>query len=236
MRLSARLQPSDFEGPFASWRRFAEQRMERAALIAVDQGRRVALGNVRSDMQGAGLGRLGNALGSNSDLSRGRGVHRNSRGFSASGALFIRSGSDRSRGAIEAYTQGAEIQPVRSRWLWIPTDNIPRVSMRYRMTPALWNQNGLNQRIGPLVTIRSVNGNPLLIVKNVGVDLTGRKRSAKSLTKAGYPRKGQVEKEFLVAFIGIPRTSRAARVNVKAIMEAISADLPALFEQALGKI
>lgn len=237
MRISARLNPRDFEGPFSEWRRFSEQRIERAALIATDQGRRVGLARVRGDMQGAGLGRLGNAIGSQSDLAEGRGVHHYSNGgFAASGILFIRSGSDRSRGAIEAYTQGAEIQPVRGRWLWIPTDNIPRVTKRFRLTPALWKQNGLDRKIGPLVFVRSINGNPLLVVKQVGVDLSGRRRSAKSLRKNGIPRKGQVEKEFLVAFIGIPRTARAARVSVELIMREVAETLPALFYQALGRI
>lgn len=237
MRLSARLQPGDFSGPFADWRRFAEQRMERAALIATDRAAVRAKAEIRGAMAGAGLGRLGQALDATSDLKRGRGVHRYSGGgFAASGAVYIRSKSDRSRGAIEAYTQGAVIRPVRSKWLWIPTDNIPRVSKRYRLTPALWRENGLDRRIGPLVRIKGSNGYPLLIVRNVGVDLTGRARSAKSLTKRGQPRKGQVQREFIVAFIGIPYTARAARINVDALLAPISGELPALFNEALGRI
>jgi len=237
MRISARLQPGDYDGPFASWRRFAEQRMERAALIATDRGARNMLGEVRSQMAGAGLGRLGNGLGYDSDLRQGRGVHRYADGgFSASGVVFIRSGSERTRGAIEAYTQGAEITPVRSRWLWIPTDNIPRVSKRFRLTPALWVQNGFDQRIGPLVYIKGINGYPLLAVKNVGVDLSGRKRSARSLTKRGMPRAGQTEKQLLIAFVGIPRTARAARVDVNAIARAESSALLSHFNDATGRI
>ena len=237
MRVSARLDRGDFEGPFNEFRRFAEQRMERAALIATDRARNVALQRVRAEIQGAGLGRLGNGVGSGSDLDEGRGVHRYSNGgFSASGVVFVRSGSERTRGAIEAYTEGADIKPVRGRFLWIATDQIPRVTGRFRMTPELYRKNGFEQKIGPLVFVKSINGRPLLVVQNVGVSALGRSRSAKSLTKRGFPRKGQIEKKFLVAFIGIPRTQRAARVDVAAIMRSVAAELPALFNDALGRI
>ena len=63
MRISARLAPGDYDGSFNEFRRFAEQRMEKAALIAVDVGRKRALASIRTGMQGAGLGRLGNGLG-----------------------------------------------------------------------------------------------------------------------------------------------------------------------------
>lgn len=237
MRISARLEVGDFSGPFADYRRFAEQRMERAALIAVDRGRSIAEGKVRADMAGAGLAGLGRAIGSTSDEKRGRGVFRRpGGGFSASGVVFVRSRSERTVGAIEAYTQGAEIRPIRSRWLWIPTDEIPRVTGRFRMTPALYVKNGFETKIGPLVRIRAANGNPLLIVRNVGVSALGARRKAKSLTRRGRPRKGQVQQEFIVAFIGIPRTSRAARIDVAAIMREVAGQLPELFKQALGRV
>lgn len=236
MRISARLNPADFKGPFAEWRRFAEQRMERAALIAVDKAALSAKNLVRDEMKNAGLGRLGNAVTATSDLQRGSVHRRAGGGFSASGMVYVRSKSERTLGAIEAYTQGADIKPVKGRWLWIPTDYIQRTSKRFRLTPALWNQNGLDRKIGPLVMIKSVNGNPLLVVKDVGVDVSGKKRSARGLLKSGLPRKGQVQRELIVAFVGIPRTSRAARVDVNAIMESVARELPDLFYQALGRI
>lgn len=236
MRISARLAPANYDGPFNEFRRFAEQRMEKAALIAVDVGRKRALATIRTGMQGTGLGRLGNGLGSTSDLDEGRGVHRRSNGFSASGTVFVRSGSERTRGAIESYTDGAEITPKRGRWMWIATDNIPRLTGRYRMTPELYIRNGFTQKIGPLIKVKGSRGYPVLIVKNVGVSAVGARRSAKSLTKRGLPRKGQVAQDFVVAFFAIPRTSRAARIDVAAIMREIANDLPNLFNQALGRI
>jgi hypothetical protein len=237
MRLSARLEPGDFNGPFADWRRFAEQRMERAALIATDRAAKDGKASIRTAMAGAGLGRLGQAFASQSDLSERRGVYRYANGgFSASGIVYVRSRSERTLGAIESYTKGSVIRPVRSRWLWIPTDSIPRVSKRYRLTPSMWKASGLNQKIGPLVRIKSINGYPLLVVNNVGVDLSGRKRSAKRLKKDGTPRNNQIQKEFLVAFIGIPHTARAARIDVEALLAPIAAAMPAAFNQALGRI
>lgn len=210
--------------------------MERGALIATDQGGKIALRNIRTAMQGAGLGRLGNGLGAQSDLSETGQVHRYAGGgFSASGVVFVRSGSPRTRGTIDAYTLGAEIQPVRGRWLWIPTDEIPRLAGRRKMTPDLYTKNGFEQKIGPLVRVRSVNGYPLLVVKNASVSLAGKKRSARALTKSGRARKGQVEKEFIVAFVGIPRTARAARVDVIALVQAVQRDLPTLYAQAMGR-
>lgn len=236
-RVSARLtRGGNYPALVAQHYRASIQQMEMAALRAVDTGSRRALRDIRATMASASLGRLGQAIGQTSDLAKGRDVKRYANGgFSASGVLFVRSSSERTMGALEAYTQGADIRPVRSRWLWIATDEIPRVTNRQRMTPALYRANGFEQKIGPLVQIRSVNGNPLLVAKKVGVSAVGKARSARSLTKSGRARKGQREKEFVVAFIGIPRTARAARVNVREIIGAVQNDLPALFAQEMGR-
>lgn len=210
--------------------------MEAAALETVKVGARRAVMRIRDRMQGAGLGRLGNALGNSSDGERGLGVrHTSSGGFTASGVVFIRSGSRRARGALQAYTEGAEIRPKRSRWLWIATDEIPRLSRRYRMTPERYVSDGFEQKIGKLVYVRSINGYPLLVVKSATVSAVGKRRSAKANLKSGRPGKGQRPKEFIVAFIGIPRTSRAARVNIPEIMQQVTAELPELFSKLLGK-
>lgn len=227
---------ADYLGRYRSYQMLIARRQEATALIAADRASQMAKTLIRATMRGAGLGTLGQAIDASSDMRAGRGVHRRAGGgFSASGYVFIRSGSPRSRGAIDAYTQGAEIRPVRSRWLWIPTDQIPRVTGRFRMTPELWEKGGFNSKIGPLVQIKAPNGNPLLIVRNVGVNAAGKARSARSLTRRGMPRKGQIAKEFLVAFIGIPRTARAARVNVRAIMQTVQQQLPQIYLEALGR-
>lgn len=221
---------------FAAFEAFAEARMQRAMLAATHRGAQRLKSSVRTSMQAAGLGRLGNAIDATSDQEKGRGVHPLPGGFSASGVLYVRTGSKRTRGALEAYIQGAEITPVRGRYLWVPTDQIRRLAKdKTRLTPATWSASGLDKTIGPLVLIRSVSGQPLLVVKNVGVSLAGLKRSAKSLTKKGAPRKGQVAKDFVVAFIAIPRTSRAARIDIEALHRAVMADLPATLASELRR-
>lgn len=233
-RISADLRFADnYLGRYRQHLLLAERRMEAAAVIATDRASRIAQQDLRTQMRGAKLGRLGNAIGQTSDMQKGR-IHRTGNGWSASGVVYVRSKSERTLGAIEAYTRGADIRPVRGRWLWIPSDDIPRVSKRERLTPALWQRNGLDRKIGPLVTIRSINGYPLKVVENVGVT-PDKARSVKGLTKKGAPRKGQRQKTFLVAFVGIPNTTRAARVDVTAIMRAVQADLPRLFNEAFAR-
>lgn len=243
MGISARVDPSRFDAAFSDWYRFSVQRLERAALIATDRGTTKLKTTIRNQMRSAGLGNLGNAIGSTSDLKKG-GIQKRyaGGGFSASGIVYVRSRSERTIGALTAYTQGANIRPKRGRWLWIPTDDIRRRAGSnrkgegQRLTPDLWRKRGLDQKVGPLTFIRSVNGYPLLVLKNVGVSLAGKKRSARSLTKSGRARKGQVAKQFVVAFIGIPFTSRQARIDVRALHAQIMAELPALMRQALGRI
>jgi len=197
-----------------------DRQMEQRLLDESDRAAAEALTDMRREMEAAGLGRLGNGLGYTSDKKKGKGVHRSGRRVSASGVIFIRSGSERTRGAIESYTAGAEIRPKKGRYLWIATDDIPARVGRKRITPELYNRSPLVTRIGPLVRVTAANGTPLLIVRNVGVNAAGAARSARSLTKRGQPRKGQIGVDYIVAFFGIERTKRTARVNPKAIAAA----------------
>ena len=210
-------------GLIDEFKRFSVQRLERAMLKAADKASRKAQGEVRVAMAGAGLGRLGQAVGQFSDEKKGRGVHRLAgESFSASGGLSIRSKSERTIGAIRAYTEGAQIVPVKGRWLWIASDQLQRIvgtsSKKRRLTPALYKSGGLEQKIGPLVPVRRPNGYPMLIVNNVGVSAAGKPRSAKSLKRNGQPRKGQIGGVSIIAFVAIPQTSRAMRVDVNEII------------------
>lgn len=237
MRISARVDSASMRSAYSDWYRFSAQRMERAMLIGADQATRGALRETRERMASAGLGRMGQALEASSDLSRGRGVHRGADGYvSASGMVSIRSGSQRSRGAIEAYTQGAEIRPVRGKWLWIATDQIPRKAGRFRMTPELYQRNGFDRKIGPLVLAKGSNGFPILIVKNVGVSAAGLARSAKALRRNGMPRRGQAAKDFIIAFYAIPRTAREARIDAPEIFQRSARQAVDHFYDALGRI
>ncbi len=229
-----------FPNAFDDLEKFARLRSEAAALEATRKAAVRAKGRIRDAMSGARLGRLGGAIGHSSDAEKRGTVYRQGEGFSASGVVFVRSKSERTRGAIEAYTQGADIEPVRGRWLWIPTDAMQRVAGKgkgkRRLTPGNWAALGMESKLGPLRYLKSVNGWPLAAVENVGVSATGAARSARGLTKKGYARKGQVKRELLVCFIAIPRTARAARIDVAAILRSVAQELPALFNEALGRI
>jgi hypothetical protein len=227
---------SGTESAFDAYEAFNEARIQRAMLRATDRGSRNLRLMIRAAMAAAGFGRLGQAYGARSDAQSGRGVHPQADGgFSASGMLYVRTRSERTRGALASYTRGSEIAPVRGRWLWIPTPDAPRISRRARLTPGDWSASGLDSRIGPLVMIKSVDGRPLLVVRNVGVSLAGRAHSARSLTKTGRARKGQVEKPFVVMFVAIPRTSRAARVDIDALHRQVMSELPAILSQEIRK-
>lgn len=198
------------------FQKFAERRL----LVESDRAASEAKDEIRDEMARARLGRLGNAIGATSDLKKGNGVHRSGGKTTASGVVYVRSRSERTLGAIDAYTQGATITAKNSSGLlWIPSDDLAaRAGGRRgkKMTPALYRKFGFVQKLGPLIRIETPTG-PQLIVKNVGLNAAGKSRSARSLTKRGLPRKGQIAVDFIVAFIGIKETSRQARVNPRAI-------------------
>jgi hypothetical protein len=219
---------------------FHRARIQTAMLAATRKGADRLETKLRAKMRDAGLGSLGQAIKASSDEKNGGGVHSlGGGGFSAWGLVSVRSRSERTRGTIEAYVQGADIRPRRGRFLWIPSDEIQRYvggrKNRQRVTPGTWASSGMEAKLGPLKPIKSVNGRPLLVVESVGTSLAGARRSAKSLTKSGRARKGQRIRTILVAFIGIPATSRAARIDVDAIHREVLADLPQIFANEMRK-
>lgn len=223
-------------GRFSDFKRGAIQQMEKAALIATDRAARTAVSTIRAQMAAAGLGRLGNAITSTSDLRRSGRVHRRgAEAFSASGIVHLRTANERTVGAIISYTEGAEITP-RGPWLWIASEDLQkRVKGNFRMTPARYRAGGFEARIGPLIQIPGRNpGEALLIVRNITTRIAGR-ASPRKLPGSGRLRAGRVLQDQFVAFIGIRRTSRRARVNPNAIFDWARSSLPNLIKQALGK-
>ncbi len=223
------------QSAFDNFERQSRARLEAAALNATHIAGERAKAMIRREMASAGLGRMGNAVGSKSDLEKRGQVRSSGVGFSATSLLYVRSDSARTRGAIRSYTDGATITPRKGRWLWVATDSIPSKAGRKRITPESYNRLGLDKKIGPLVLVKSIDGRPLLVVKNASVSGSGKARSAKSRKIGGGLRKGQVAKDFIVAFVGIPRTSRQARVDVPAIMREVQAMLPALVAEQLRR-
>jgi hypothetical protein len=193
---------------------------DRLILDVSDRAATKLKSQVRQDMAGAGLGRLGQAITSTSDKARGGTIYRRGGVSRASGIVYIRTKAPRTVGAIISYTEGAEITPKKGRWLYFPTDQAQRLvgkgKGRRRLVPADWKSSGMEAKLGPLFRIRGSSGNPLLVVRNVGVSEVGaRGGRPRSLTKSGRPRKGDRTAELVVVFVGIPRTSRKVRVNVR---------------------
>ncbi len=223
------------KGLVDDFRRFSIQRLERAALVATDRASKDALKDVRASFAGSDLGRYSKAIGQFSDLTKGKVFRRGKEAFSASGGLAIKTKNERTVGAIKSYTEGAEILPVKGRYLWFATDEIPKRAGRMKMTPELYRAKGFESKIGPLIFVPNINGRPLLVVKNASVNEAGKARSAKSRKKGGGLRKGQRAKEFIVAFIGIPRTRREQRVDVEAIMRTHAARVGEMVNNELQK-
>ena len=191
---------------------------ERLALEVSDQAAVKALRNIRADMAGARLGRLGQAITMTSDKRKGGGVYRRDGIARASGVIYIRSKSPRTVGAIISYTEGAKMAAKNpSGFMWIPTDAAQRLIGkgvdRKRLEPRFWKSSGMEAKLGPLIFLRSTKGNPILVVRNVGVSsVEGGSKRPRGLLKSGKPRKGDSLASIVPIFTGIRSTSRAARV------------------------
>lgn len=222
-------------GAFRDYERYAIQRAERAALIATDRASSGGKTGIRSDMAGVGLGRLGFALGSGSDLQKNGRVRRfGNSGFSASGWIYVRTRSERSLGALKIYSEGGDILPVTGKWEWIATDNVPKRIGRYRSTPRRYMQSGLASSVGPLVFIPGRHsGEALLVVKNVTTRTAGRPNPRRA-PRSGRARAGREVQDMIVMFVGIKRTSRAQRFAPRERYREQQAALPSYWYQALG--
>lgn len=219
-------QSAQVRGPSAAvmqrHRRDTSLRIQQDSLVKTDRAANRAKSDLRTVMRSTGLGKLGNAIGSGSDLKKGGRVHkRGENSFSVSGWVHMRSKSERAIGAFKAYSQGADIGPVKGQWLWIATANIPKKSGRYRMTPALYVANGFEQKLGELQFVQGRNaGEGLLVIKNpVAVNRVGRP-NARRFTNRSRIGGVREKKENVVAFVGIRRTSRRARFNLRALLES----------------
>jgi hypothetical protein len=200
--------------------------------LAKDVSDRAAMrlkSQIRQDMAGAGLGRLGMAITHTSDKARGGQMYRRGGISRASGIVYIRTRNPRSVGAIISYTEGATMTARNSSgFMWFPLDSafrlarlpIPRVgkgraTIGVRLTPAWWRRT-MGPKLGPLIRIKGADGLPILGVRNVGVSVVGaRGGKPRGLTKSGRARRGDRVAEFVPVFKGIRSTSRKARVNVR---------------------
>jgi hypothetical protein len=211
-----------------------DRQLKRAALRASHKAALGARDEIRSSMRGARLGGLANAIRHTSDQRKGRLHTRTGGGFSASGTVYVAGKSERTLGAIEAYTEGAAITAKRGRWLaFVASDQIPRRVGRRRMTPELYRSGGLEQRIGPLQFVRSSRPSvAYLVAEDVSIR-PDKRGSARRLPKNGKVRGNRVQ-VGIVAFVLIKATRRSKRLDPLRIAARHQALMPQYLEEALG--
>lgn len=234
MSLTARLQIG--KPPGRAFQRVVLGRVARAAAYATDEAARQAHFNITGAMGAMKLGKLARAIGHGSDLKKRRVPPPNAR-FRVSGWVFARTkSSERTAGALKAYTEGATIVPRKGRWLWIATDEIPQKVGRHRMTPQRYINSGLERRIGELEFIPGDHaGEALLIARDVTVNAAtgyGKARRAPRRGAIGATRK---KVDFIVAFIGIKITRRSARVDPLKLTADVARRVPTLMLRHLTR-
>lgn len=184
---------------------------QRAAIEATDIAGEKMYRQTQAKMRSVGLGKLPNAIGFTSAKRKKTYDPR----YGPYGVMFAR-GSDESLagGALESYTQGATITPENGGWLAVPTAAAPRLvnvgGKRKRLTPAMWEAAGLNQRIGKLI-FRQIRSNlALLVVRKVS--LSAKTGQARALGKT-KPKTRIVPQKDVVVFVLIRQTRRAKRFD-----------------------
>lgn len=207
-----------------------------ASLRATEKAGVGAKDELRQAMRGQRLGNLANTIGSTSDRKKRRVRQNGTNGFDVAGFVFARIRSERTAGALQAYLENdnTTIKPVRGRWLWIATQEIPRRAGRRRMTPALYNSTGLDRSIGPLQFIPGRRpGIAFLVVQQTTIQVA-RSGKARAVPKSGRVGKGRRE-AGIIAFIGIRRTRRSRRIDPRSIARNWQNRLPALLRDELGR-
>jgi hypothetical protein len=216
-------------GPF---RRDMLARMAKGAQVATDRASIGAQADIRSAMRGQRLGGLANAIKQTSDLKKGRVKITGNGGFSVSGIVYAHVRSERTKGALDAYTEGAQIVPKNGRWLAIATNEIPRLVGRYRMTPQRYVEAGYENRIGPLRFVQTHRANVAYLIAESVTTSPYRSGSARRLPKSGKVRAGR-QHVGIVAFVLIRQTKRTKRIDPLQIAQRWQGRIPRLWEQAL---
>lgn len=229
MSLTARLRIG--KPPGRAFQQAVLGRVARAAAYATDEAARQAHFNITGAMGAMKLGKLARAVGHGSDLKKRRVPPPNAR-FRVSGWVFARGkrgASDRTFGALKAYTEGATIVPRKGRWLWIATDEIPQKAGRHRMTPARYIASGLERRIGELEFIPGDHaGEAFLIARDVTVNAANGYGKARRAPRRGAIGASRKKVDFIVAFIGIKITRRSKRVDPRKLTADAARRVPQL--------
>lgn len=190
--------------------------LERAAHQAVDRRIRNAQQRTRRAISSAGLGKLGNAVGVTSSYTKGKRA-----GPNAWGAIYAKGGDNSlAGGALDAYSRGTTIRPLKGQWLWYQTPALARKikigTGLYRLTPERYNMMG--QPLGPL-KFRRISTNFAILYAD------GKFRvNPKGRAKLAGPRAPHAQRRNRVTvFLGIKNTRRGKRFDQTKITEGESA-------------
>ncbi len=188
-----------------------------------DRATRRALDNQRNAMKAAKLGGLSNAV----KMKKGRSTDKRGNP-NAYGVIYAADGDEsRSAAALEAYSRGASIKPVKGNWLWYQTPVLARTSKvpgdnkRGRLTPERYNRMG--QPLGPLQFAQISPGFAKLYVDVADISIrTGR------ATRPGKGRpRTKVRTKRVTVFFGIRNTIRGKRYDPQRIVAAAHGEIPA---------
>lgn len=210
--------------------------LRQTAHYATDRATTYAKGLTQQTIRSVGLGRLANAVGSDSSLRSGSKKNRERRSAGGSlrgtggslnawGAVFARGGSEsRANQALLAYSQGATIVPgAGKKWLAFATDAVPKRAGRNKMTPARYRATGLERSIGKLTFVAGKNSKVAYLVAR---KVTVSRRTGQARAYAGRTPRGSDRKREVVAFVLIRFTRRAQRYDQGKIMREAAAMVP----------
>lgn len=200
--------------------------LERANARAVDRATTIGAQRMKETIQARGLGRLSGAIGSTSSYKKGQ-----RDGGASWGAVFAKGGDDSlAANALQIYSEGGVISPVKGSWVWFQTDALKRRigegRRKNRMTPARYIAAG--NPLGPLFFRRKSPQVAELFVKGV-------LQSAKT-GRARLPGvRNRKQTTLVVLFVGLPYTARQQRFDADVPMQAASDQVPDLIADELSK-
>ena len=200
-----------------------ERRVTRAAGDVVQVKTRQAQQRQRTAMRAAQLGGLANAV----KVKTGRGKDRKGND-NAYGVIFADNGDDSRAGqALQAYSRGTTIVPIKGNWLWYQTDairrtaKIPGDTKRGRMTPERYRRQG-----SPLGKLEFAQLSPRLAKLFVELADISVKTGLASRPGKGKPRT-KVRTKRVTIFFGIKVTRRGQRYDPQGIVRQSFGEIPA---------
>ena len=195
--------------------------LQRAAARGVDKATGGAATQSRNTIRARGLGRLANAVGWTSSLKKGK-----TTGTNSWGAIFARGGDDSLAGqALQAYSRGATIRPVRGEYLWFQTKALQRRVGRKRMTPARYMEMG--SPLGRLLFRRKSARVAEYFVKGAVLSPKGRARIP--------GRRSRIPTTIVVLFVGIKDTVRLKRWDQLQIVSMYAGLVPAFISDEVER-